>query len=78
MPAFGPDTLDSQQVDDIARYVEYLQDPNDRGGLPIGRIGPVPEGFVAWTLGIGALLAAVVWIGTRSPARRAAREETHG
>jgi len=81
MPAFGPDTLDSQQVDDIARYVEYLHDPNDRGGLPIGRIGPVPEGFVAWTLGIGALLAAVVWIGTRSPARRAARastEETHG
>jgi len=71
MPPFGSDTLDTQQVDDIARYVDYLRDPNDRGGVPIGRIGPVPEGFVAWTLGMGALLAAVAWIGTRSPARRA-------
>ena len=85
MPPFGPDTLDAQQVDDIARYVEYLHDPDDRGGLPIGRIGPVPEGFVAWTLGMGALLAAAAWIGTRSPARRAAPDaaaattkETHG
>jgi ubiquinol-cytochrome c reductase cytochrome c subunit len=73
MPKFGADTFDDQQVDDIARYVQYLQHPNDRGGLPIGRIGPVPEGFVAWTLGMGALLAAVAWIGTRSPARRARR-----
>jgi ubiquinol-cytochrome c reductase cytochrome c subunit len=74
MPAFGSDTLDDGQVNDIARYVQYLHDPSDRGGLPIGRIGPVPEGFVAWTLGMGALLAAVAWIGTRAPARRARRE----
>ena len=76
MPTFGSDTLSDQQVNDIARYVQYLHDPDDRGGLPIGRIGPVPEGFVAWTLGMGALLAAVAWIGTRSPARRPAREDT--
>ena len=37
---------------------QYLDDPDDRGGLPLGRIGPIPEGFVAWVVGIGALLAA--------------------
>jgi ubiquinol-cytochrome c reductase cytochrome c subunit len=69
MPVFGPSSLSGAQVNDVADYVQYLRSPDDRGGVPIGRTGPVPEGFVAWTLGIGALLAAVGWIGTRAPAR---------
>ena len=71
MPVFGPGVLTDEQVAGIARYVEYLRDPDDRGGLPIGRTGPVPEGAVAWFFGIGAFLAAVGWIGSRSPARQA-------
>lgn len=79
MPPFSPDDLDQQDLGEIARYVQYLQNPDDRCGLPIGRTGPVPEGFVAWFFGIGALLAFVGWIGTRSPARegRLAQEEGH-
>jgi ubiquinol-cytochrome c reductase cytochrome c subunit len=75
MPVFGPEVLDQRQLDAVTRYVEYLRTPDDRGGLPIGRIGPVPEGFVALTFGIGALLAAVAWIGTRSPVR--GRHDSH-
>ena len=71
MPVFGPGVLTDEQVAGIARYVEYLRDPYDRGGLPISRTGPVPEGAVAWFFGIGAFLAAVAWIGSRSPARQA-------
>jgi ubiquinol-cytochrome c reductase cytochrome c subunit len=71
MPVFGPGVLTDEQVAGIARYVEYLRDPDDRGGLPISRTGPVPEGAVAWFFGIGAFLAAVAWIGSRSPARQA-------
>jgi ubiquinol-cytochrome c reductase cytochrome c subunit len=69
MPVFGPEELDQGELDAVTSYVQYLRDPEDRGGLPIGRTGPVPEGFVALTLGIGSLLAAVAWIGTRSPLR---------
>jgi ubiquinol-cytochrome c reductase cytochrome c subunit len=65
MPVFGPDTLDDAQVASIVRYVEYLKEPDDRGGHPLGRIGPVPEGFVAWIIGLGAMLAVAYWIGTR-------------
>lgn len=75
MPVFGPELLTQDEVEDIARYVQYLDDPADPGGLPIGRTGPVPEGFVSWIVGIGALLALSAWIGTRSPiARRRAHQ----
>ncbi len=75
MPVFGPNVLTTHDVSDVADYVQYLRSPDDRGGVPIGRTGPVPEGFVAWTLGIGALLAAVAWIGTRAPAKGSNRPE---
>jgi ubiquinol-cytochrome c reductase cytochrome c subunit len=69
MPVFDADVVPEDQLDDLVAYVRYLRDPEDPGGLPIGRVGPVPEGFVAWFFGIGAFLAAVGWIGTRSPVR---------
>ncbi len=70
MPVFGRTEISDQQLADVITYVQYLQAPRDRGGLPIGRVGPVPEGFVAWSVGVVALLACVLWIGTRSPIRR--------
>jgi ubiquinol-cytochrome c reductase cytochrome c subunit len=72
MPVFGPDTISDRQLDDLARYVVYLRHPADPGGLPIGRTGPIPEGFVAWLIGIVALLILVAWIGTFAPIRRRA------
>jgi ubiquinol-cytochrome c reductase cytochrome c subunit len=75
MPVFGDDALTAAEVSDVAAYVEYLRDPADPGGLPIGRTGPIPEGFVAWFVGIPALLALVAWIGTRAPVgRRSVRQ----
>lgn len=65
MPVFGPDSLSDQQVADIATYVQYLHHPQDRGGLGLGHLGPIPEGFVGWVLGMGALLLVARLIGTR-------------
>ena len=66
MPRFE---LDEQEVNAIARYVRYLQSPDDEGGAPIGRIGPVAEGAVALAVGLAALLLAIRWIGTRTGER---------
>ena len=65
MPVFGPDTLDDHEVDSVVRYLEYLRQADDRGGAPLGRLGPVPEGMVAWVVGLGPMLLAAFWIGTR-------------
>ena len=65
MPVFGPEALDDEQLASVVRYVEYLRHPDDRGGLGLGHLGPIPEGFVAWVFGLGAMLMAVRWIGTK-------------
>jgi ubiquinol-cytochrome c reductase cytochrome c subunit len=66
MPVFGPDTLSDQQVNDIVRYVLYLQDPKDPGGAALGHFGPIPEGFVGLLFGLGSLILFVAWVGTRA------------
>ncbi len=65
MPRFGPETFDQHQLEAIVSYVDYLKDPADPGGHPLGRLGPIPEGFVAWVIGLGLLVVACRWIGTR-------------
>jgi ubiquinol-cytochrome c reductase cytochrome c subunit len=65
MPVFGDDVLAADELDDVIRYVRYLAAPDDPGGLPIGRLGPIPEGLVAWLIGVSGLLLAVYWIGSR-------------
>jgi ubiquinol-cytochrome c reductase cytochrome c subunit len=70
MPVFGPGVVNNDGLDAIARYVEYLESPDDRGGAPIGRIGPVAEGAVGWVLGLGSLVLFIRWVGTKRGQRR--------
>jgi ubiquinol-cytochrome c reductase cytochrome c subunit len=65
MPRFGAAELSAGQIDSLARYVKALQHPENRGGWGIGRIGPIPEGMVAWLLGAAALLLVARLIGER-------------
>lgn len=69
MPAFTATNLDDTQLADVAAYVRYLQHPSDRGGINLGHLGPVPEGFIAWVVGLGALLVVARRLGglARSP-----------
>ncbi len=70
MPVFNAQNGYGQhEVDSIAAYLNYLRTVKakvDRGGAPIGGKGPVPEGFVAWVIGLGALLLAARFLGSRT------------
>jgi ubiquinol-cytochrome c reductase cytochrome c subunit len=65
MPRFGTAEISDADVNSIARYVQSIQHPQNRGGWGIGRIGPITEGMVAWLIGIAALLLIARLIGER-------------
>ncbi|MFG3417806.1 c-type cytochrome [Micromonospora sp. NPDC047730] len=67
MPVFPSQVLSDQQVNDVVTYVRRLQsDRLDRGGNPLGRLGPLAEGLVAWIVVLGLLVAAARWLGGRA------------
>lgn len=69
MPAFSARDIPPAEVADIAAYVQYLRKPRDPGGFNLGHLGPVPEGLIAWTLGLGTLLLVCGRLGERSPSQ---------
>jgi ubiquinol-cytochrome c reductase cytochrome c subunit len=68
MPVFSPDQITDADAADLTAYVQYIRQPDDRGGIAFGHFGPVPEGLVAWAIGLGSLLLYVRWLGTRERA----------
>jgi ubiquinol-cytochrome c reductase cytochrome c subunit len=66
MPVFGDEQLSSDEKISIITYIRHTEAQADPGGFGLGRIGPVPEGLVAWVVGIGALVLITVWIGAKA------------
>ena len=65
MPKYGPKIISDRDLNDLVAYVAFLQHGEyNPGGLQLANWGPVPEGFVAWTFGIGLLVLLARRIGT--------------
>jgi ubiquinol-cytochrome c reductase cytochrome c subunit len=65
MPAFGTAAISDAQLSDLVAGTRYAAHPNNRGGLPLGHVGPLAEGAVGVFVGVGLLLLFTRWIGTR-------------
>jgi len=66
MPVFSDNEITPDQKKEIIAYVQYLQHSKDPGGAGLARIGPVSEGLVVWSVGLGALMLVILWIGSKS------------
>jgi ubiquinol-cytochrome c reductase cytochrome c subunit len=66
MPRFSGNLTDSQVRDVVAYVTGKIQHPSNPGGLGLGGVGPVAEGFIALLLGVGGLALICFWIGERS------------
>ena len=66
MPKFSSQDLSDEDLNSIARYVLWLRDHGDRGGLQLGRVGAVAEGFVAIVVGLGLLLVVIRLTGSKT------------
>jgi ubiquinol-cytochrome c reductase cytochrome c subunit len=67
MPRFSPARLSDSQLNSLIAYVRYMRSPDDRGGVALGHIGPVPEGLAAWVVA-GVVLVGVCIAVARRPA----------
>jgi ubiquinol-cytochrome c reductase cytochrome c subunit len=59
MPAFP---FLEDRLGALATYVDHLQRTPPRGGISLGGLGPVAEGFVAVVLGLGILVVITRWV----------------
>jgi ubiquinol-cytochrome c reductase cytochrome c subunit len=66
MPRFGDNQLTPEEKQAITSYVRYVTQSANPGGNDLGKFGPVPEGLVAWLVGIGLLVLITLWIGARA------------
>ncbi|WNM28574.1 cytochrome c [Demequina capsici] len=65
MPVFNNANITPEDKRDIIAYLVAQRDGSP-GGLSLGAIGPVAEGWWAWIVGIGLLIGSTIWIGARS------------
>jgi ubiquinol-cytochrome c reductase cytochrome c subunit len=66
MPRFSGNLTDAQVADIVSYVTGRLQHPDNVGGVGLGGVGPVAEGFVALLIGVGGLVLICFWIGERS------------
>jgi ubiquinol-cytochrome c reductase cytochrome c subunit len=67
MPVFADTMLSPEEKRDIIAYVLDVRGTaeNSPGGNRLGGYGPVPEGFVAFAVGLAALVGLSLWVGSR-------------
>ncbi|MBA0125598.1 c-type cytochrome [Haloechinothrix sp. YIM 98757] len=66
MPKFSHRQLTEDEKKDIIAYVQSVTDGNNTpGGHPLGGYGPMPEGLIAWIVGLAGLVGVTMWIGAK-------------
>lgn len=66
MPKFSNRQLSVDDKKDIIGFIRYADSSNPIGGFGLGGFGPASEGVVMWVLGITAIVAGAMWIGSRN------------
>ncbi len=66
MPQFSDERDQrTRQLDSIVAYVEHARRPADPGGWALGRVGPIPEGLIAWFVAGTAMIGLCLLAGGR-------------
>jgi ubiquinol-cytochrome c reductase cytochrome c subunit len=66
MPKFSEAQLTSSEKRAIISFIQNNKATIDPGGLPLGGFGPAPEGLIAFLVGMGAIVAITLWMGSRA------------
>jgi ubiquinol-cytochrome c reductase cytochrome c subunit len=62
MPVFSDKTITPEEKLSIIKWIKSAEAEPQLGGASLGRVGPVTEGLLVWTLGLGLLVGVAVWL----------------
>ena len=66
MPVFSDKTITPLEKLSIIKWIKAAQNEPSLGGASLGRVGPVTEGLLVWTLGLGLLIGVSVWLASKA------------
>ncbi len=66
MPVFSDKTLTPKEKLSIIKWIKAAEREPQLGGVALGRVGPVTEGLLVWTLGLGLLIGIAVWLAAKA------------
>ena len=66
MPVFSDKTITPEEKLSIIAWIKAAEKEPQLGGVALGRVGPVTEGLLVWTLGLGLLIGIAVWLTTKA------------
>ena len=66
MPVFSDKTITPAEKLSMIKWIKAAQNEPSLGGASLGRVGPVTEGLLIWTFGLGLLIAIAVWLATKA------------
>ena len=66
MPVFADKTITPAEKLSIIKWIQAAENEPQLGGAALGRVGPVTEGLLVWTLGLGLLIGVAVWLATKA------------
>ncbi|MEY3893661.1 MAG: hypothetical protein RIR78_439 [Actinomycetota bacterium] len=66
MPVFSDKTITPEEKLSIIKWIKAAESEPQLGGAALGRVGPVTEGLLVWTLGLGLLVGVAVWLAMKA------------
>jgi len=66
MPVFSDKTITPEEKLSIIKWIKTAEAEPNLGGASLGRVGPVTEGLLVWTFGLGILIGVAVWLAMKA------------
>ena len=66
MPVFSDKTITPEEKLSLIKWIKAAENEPNLGGASLGRVGPVTEGLLGWTLGLGILIGVAVWLAMKA------------
>ena len=66
MPVFSDKTITPNEKLSMIKWIKAVEAEPQLGGAALGRVGPVTEGLLVWTLGLGLLVGVAVWLAMKA------------